>query len=248
MDFSTVVRHQPASMEAWQRQGFSSFGEYRRVTEKRRRDAKKAAAVTPTRSAAVQPASSTATQPAFDVEDGTIQLFWQPLQIIEPPPPHPTQHDGWSAARKNQSSHYTLHDLHEHVQVTPCGSRAHSLQHKSPRFGTTRFASWISPPGVRKSTRANAGPGFVQAHQRLVSSMKETLARCDQEECARIEQERCGTCKVCIAVALGKTGTGFGVSRCAPCETATVMREESALRRVLKLSAQPAQVAKLRRI
>ena len=75
----------------------------------------------------------------------------------------------------------------------------------------------------------NAGPGFVRAHQQLASSMKETLKRYDEEERARIEQERCATCKVCVAVALGKTGTGFGISRCAPCETAPLVREQSAL-------------------
>ena len=105
-------------MEMWQKQGFESFGAWRRETEKARRAAKKkspAAASRPTRDAVLVPQQSA--PPAAESSQ-------------RPTPASPQQFRG----------------LREHVQVTPGGSRHHMLELTTPR-GTRLATEYTSPPG-----------------------------------------------------------------------------------------------------
>jgi len=131
-------------MELWQRQGFASFGDWRRASEKARRAAKKqavapAAAIT----TAVEPLiNATAAAPPPDA----APLEWQPLQLLDDA--------GRERSRRRPSDVIVDHelpgDLHEHVQVTPGGRRAHNFKHTSPG-GTTRFEEYVSPAGTRST-------------------------------------------------------------------------------------------------
>jgi hypothetical protein len=120
-------------LQLWQRQGFESFGDWRRASERARKAAKKKAA-------AAAPAPVLAPTVVL-VEQPTVRIAWQPLQQIESPSPH-----------RVTSPHAALKlpgTLHEHVDVTPRGSRAHTLKHTSPG-GTTRCEEYVSPAGPRQ--------------------------------------------------------------------------------------------------
>ena len=133
------TRASPPVMELWQRQGFKSFGDWRRASEKARRAAKKAASGSSTASTA----SSTAVSTAGPVTPP--RLAWQPLQVIHPPPA-PSSQDAASGQGRAWSSSLSG-KLDEHVQVTPSGRRAHTIKHTSPG-GTLRCEEYVSPAGA----------------------------------------------------------------------------------------------------
>ena len=219
-------------MEPWQRQGFKSFGDWRRSSEKRRRDARRAAAAATAEPASSHPPACTTPVTAdADQPQGPIQVVWQPLQTISSPPPqHVVQHDGWSVDRPSQ---VPLHNVHEQLQISPRGSRAHSIEHRSPRYGTTRIEKWISPPGVWKNSSRSARRAAAQLN--LVRAMQPTRARHELEARARIAQERCGACVTCVAVRQGRTGTGFSIKNGAPCEQMHVPEDWDLNRVLLKV-------------
>jgi hypothetical protein len=106
-------------MEFWQQQGFQSFGDWRRATEKARRDAKR-------KQAAVAPASTAPAEKRRRVcEDSEAPpatpaaMAVQLPQPVSPPRASPGQ-------------------LQEIVTLTPGWSRAHELKRTSP--GAARLA------------------------------------------------------------------------------------------------------------
>ena len=110
-------------MEEWQRQGFASLGDWRRATEKARRLSKKqgvpvacaaiAARVAATAASAVtwQPSLELPQPSASDEGESEDDFLWQPGEL-----PEELRLTG---------------GVHEHVQVTPRGSRAHKFKHTS---------------------------------------------------------------------------------------------------------------------
>ena len=109
--------------------------------------------------------------------------------------------------------------LHEHVQVTPHGSRAHTVKHTSPG-GTMRVEQYISPAGAPQLTREerNAWRLSVAAAKRVAAAAREEEAGDDLERDVWrfLRRRRCGTCTTCIELCR------FGGSKhraSAPCET-----------------------------
>ena len=123
-------------MELWHQQGFNSFGDWRRAAEKARRAAKKVQAST-----VAMPAPSS---PTRRIEAPTA--LWQPApEVIQPPAVTNSplkRTDDWE---RHRTGDLLPGDLHEHVQVTPRGSRAHTITHASPG-GTLRAKQHVSPP------------------------------------------------------------------------------------------------------
>ena len=108
-------------MEKWQSLGYTSFGEWRRASERARREAKKAAGVSP---AIVQ---------------------WKLAQSLPAPaPPSPL-----ARPRSPERGGQLPGQLHEEVITTPRGRRKHKLKHTSPD-GTTRNDEYVSPAGVQQ--------------------------------------------------------------------------------------------------
>ena len=140
--------------ELWQRQGFESYGDWRRASERARKAAKKAAAATKATAAALatnalapEVAPVAAEQPPCDVEQDSpkvVRVKWQPLEQLDPPSPN-IVNSPWSSCCEKVPG-----KLHEHVNVTPHGSRSHTMKHTSPG-GTTRCAEYVSPAGARQS-------------------------------------------------------------------------------------------------
>ena len=122
-------------MELWRQQGFNSFGDWRRAAEKARRAAKKAQAST-----VAMPAPAS---PTRRIEAPTA--LWQPPEVIQPPAVTNSplkRTDDWE---RHRTGDQLPGDLHEDVQVTPRGSRAHTITHASPG-GTLRAKQHVSPP------------------------------------------------------------------------------------------------------
>lgn len=73
--------------------------------------------------------------------------------------------------------------LHEHVQMTPHGSRAHTLEHISPG-GTTRLDEYTSPA---------CAPGGATRQQRAACRSRITFARMETRvKCYRTACKHCG--------------------------------------------------------
>jgi hypothetical protein len=105
-------------MEFWQQQGFQSFGDWRRATEKARRDAKrKQAAVAPASTAPAEKRRPPALREAPPATPAVMAV--QLPQPVSPPRASPGQ-------------------LQEIVTLTPGWSRAHELKRTSP--GAARLA------------------------------------------------------------------------------------------------------------
>ena len=141
--------------ELWQRQGFESFGDWRRASERARKAAKKAAAATKATAAALAPAALAPTlaptlapmaaEPPCNVEQDSpkpVRVKWQPLQQLDPPSPN-CVNSPWAVEKLPGT-------LHEHVDMTPGGSRTHTIKHTSPS-GTTRCEGYVSPAGARQA-------------------------------------------------------------------------------------------------
>ena len=65
---------------------------------------------------------------------------------------------------------------HEHVEVTPRGSRAHKIKHVSPG-GTTRYEEYVSPAGARqKLEERSAWRLHVAAARREERAARESAA------------------------------------------------------------------------
>ena len=122
-------------MELWQQQGFKSFGDWRRATEKARRAAKKEAASTAVGAPLSPRRFATPPTPAS----------WQPPEVIQSgaPPRSPPS----SPLDNSPDTRPDCSQLYEYVQVTPHGSRAHAMKHTSPG-GTVREKEYVSPAGA----------------------------------------------------------------------------------------------------
>ena len=175
----------------WQRQGFESFGDWRRASERARRARAKK---TPS---ACSAASSTTISTGLAKAPATPpRASWQPLQLIQMPsaPNSPLQPSGIGVMLPGK--------LHEHVQVTPHGSRSHTIEHTSPG-GTLRHESYLSPAGAPQLTRAER----IQWKLRLAAARRAaTAARA--EEVMQAEPDvlraasthpRCWECVTCLA-------------------------------------------------
>jgi hypothetical protein len=152
-------------MELWQQQGFDSFGDWRRAAEKTRRAAKKAQAST-----IASPAPSST---ARRVE--AVTASWHPPELIQPPA---VTNSPLKRTDQHRAGDLVPGDLHEHVQVTPRGSRAHTMTHASPG-GTFRVKQHVSPPGSPNLNRVQK----VDTWQQQVAHERRTRAdaRADEE-------------------------------------------------------------------
>ena len=125
-------------MELWQWQGFASFGDWRRASERARKAAKKKAS---------------AAAPAVITHLPMVRLAWQPLQPLDPPSPSRVAALKPAFCTSHEGATYlggacTID--HEHVAVTPRGSRVHTIKHTSPG-GTTRSDKYVSPASGRQA-------------------------------------------------------------------------------------------------
>ena len=199
-------------MELWQRQGFESFGAWRRATESARRAAKKAASLpAPTASAvnaAASPSWSSRRPPIM-----TQSLLWEPVQPLSPPsaPNSPVQ--------LKPSAGLLPGGVHEHVQVTPHGSRVHTMKHTSPG-GTMRVEQYVSPAGIPQLSREErcAWRLSVAAARREAAAAREEEAgdNSERDVWRFLRRPRCGTCATCLEL------SRFGGSKhraSAPCAT-----------------------------
>ena len=156
-------------MELWQKEGFSSYRDWRLAAETARRAAKRKAA-TAASDALPSPPVKSAALPAADLTGD--DLLWQAPELIEPPsaPNSPLQ--------LKQSAGHLPGKLQEHVQVTPGGHRVHTMKHTSPS-GTTRLEERVSPAGSRQTSRAErcAWRHRVAAERRIERTAREATAR-----------------------------------------------------------------------
>ena len=151
-------------MELWQWQGFASFGDWRRASERARKAAKKKAGAG--RVAAVAPLPS-------------LRVAWQPFQPLEPLSPS-------RVTPPFKPSYNRVKIVHEHVAVTPSGSRAHTIHHTSPG-GTTRCDDYVSLGPHDEAIKArNEWRQHVSAVRREERIAREEHAA--QEKCAAREQ------------------------------------------------------------
>ena len=201
-------------MELWQRQGFDSFGAWRRATEVARRAARKAATLAaPTVSAVDAAPSQTPRRPT-----ASQSLLWEPVQPLSPPsaPNSPVQ--------LRASAGLLPGGLHEHVQVTPNGRRVHMIKHTSPG-GTARVHKYVSPAGAPQlTTEERLGwRRDVSASRRAANAIKSAVL---QAACPAATQvlKRCGTCSACFRRGRKrKNADGKWVSHCVPCESWTAI-------------------------
>ena len=133
-----------------------------------------------------------------------VRVAWQPLQQIDPMSPHRVT-SPYAAERLPGK-------LHEHVEMTPGGSRAHTRKHTSPG-GTTRCYEYVSPAGAwQKLKERNAWRLDVAAARRA-----DPVTVIDKNNVHRyMRHERCGACETCLEL------SRFGGSKhraSAPCET-----------------------------
>ena len=157
----------PPVMELWQRLGFESFGDWRRASEKARRAAKKQA--TSASSAAAAAACSSVSTAAPAALGTPPRVSWQPLKSLQMPlAPNSPLGFRWEQLPGR---------VHEHVQVTPHGSRAHTMKHTSPG-GTTRTEQYMSPVGAPQLTREerSAWRLSVAAARRVANAAREQEA------------------------------------------------------------------------
>ena len=195
-------------MELWQRQGFQSFGDWRRASEKARRAARKRATSASSAAAAAACSSVSTAAPATPA---TPRASWQPLKSLQMPlAPNSPLGFRWEQLPGR---------LHEHVQVTPHGSRAHTMKHTSPG-GTTRMEQYVSPVGAPQLTREerSAWRVSVAAARRVAAAAREEKAGDDSERNVWrfMCRPRCGTCLTCVEL------RRFGGSKhraSAPCES-----------------------------
>ena len=197
-------------MELWEQLGHKSFGDWRRASEKARREAaKKKATTAVTAGAHKQPAY---VPPAYMPPPPAL---WQPLETIQPP-----------SAPSSPGADFGGGELHEHLQVTPHGSRVHTMRHKSPG-GTMREKQDVSPAGEPKLGRVDR----VDIWQQQVGRERRAARwACEREQepeatdaCDRpmtvwrfLRHRRCGSCVTCLE--LDKFG-GSKHRASAPCET-----------------------------
>ena len=196
----------------WQRQGFGSFGAWRRATEVARRAAKQAASPAAPTSSAVDAAA-----PPLLAPTTTESLLWEPVQLLSPPsaPNSPVQ--------LRASAGFLPGGVHEHVQVTPNGSRAHMIKHSSPG-GTVCVHEYDSPAGVPQLTREerHGWRRNVSASRRAANAIK-TAALQAASPAVTSELKRCGSCASCFQRGKKrKNADGKWVSYCVPCESWTV--------------------------
>ena len=113
--------------------------------------------------------------------------------------------------------------LHEHVQVTPRGSRAHTLTHKSPG-GTIRIDQRTSPPGSpQPEQERGAWRLHIAAQRRKASAERAAEAESELEDDVDerdvhryMRHKRCGACQTCVE--LSRFG-GTKHRASAPCDT-----------------------------
>ena len=154
-------------MELWQQLGFKSFGDWRRASERARKAEKKKAAAPASVIASAVAGHGCDVDTAPDPPDD-VRVAWQPLRQLDPPSPH------------RVNSPYAAERLpgnwHEHVEVTPRGSRAHKIKHTSPG-GTTRCEEYVSPAGARqKLEERSAWRLHVAAARREERAARESAA------------------------------------------------------------------------
>lgn len=160
-------------MEKWQRDGFNSFGEWRRADQKRRDDAKKVARAA---AAPLPPpplrAVALAMPVAADARDvcvsascpgstcslhGTAHVHRKRVRLADVPmtpvvgllatPIMPTAVTLTDPEAQSPPRRQLQKSLLEYVEVTPGGSRVHHLERTTPR-GTQLSAQYKSPKGV----------------------------------------------------------------------------------------------------
>ena len=162
-------------MEKWQRDGFDSFGEWRRADQKRREDAKKAARAAaaplpppPLRAVALAmpvaadardvcvlascPGSTCSGHGTAHVHRKRVRLADVPMTpvvgiLTTPIMPTTVTLTDPEARSPPRRQLQTSGELLEHVEVTPGGSRMHHLERTTPR-GTQLTAQYKSPKGV----------------------------------------------------------------------------------------------------
>ena len=194
-------------MELWQQQGFESFGAWRRETERARRAAKKLACA----SNAVAPAPAPPPRPPSPPPRAT----WEPLEAIEPPA---AVNSPWKMRADRLPG-----TLHEHVQMTPGGSRQHTFKHTSPG-GTTRVQQRASPAGPQQLSSEDR---FAWRQQIAAERRKAAAERAAQQEQPQDEErdvfrylrpprKRCGACATCLEL---RTFGGSKHRASAPCDT-----------------------------
>ena len=151
-------------MEMWQRQGFASFGDWRRATERARRLKNKVSVASPAIGASlVQP-----------VNHASV-LTWEPVQELplpsSPPSPRSSAAKDWGGELPGK--------LSEHVRVTPHGSRAHRFEHTSPG-GNVRNAEYVSPAGPAKPLKARrewSKPIVAERSKKRREALEEDMER-----------------------------------------------------------------------
>ena len=159
-------------MEKWQQEGYKSFGDWRRGSEKARRAAKAAAA----------PAKKAAAPAKKAVAMATIR--WRAPQPLAKPSLARAHSTTPSPSLPPAFSHGALPgQLHEAVCVTPRGRRQHRIKHTSPG-GTVRQDEYVSPAGVQQ----------LACEHRLACLRR--LADTRREETLKMEQG-CGSCAAC---------------------------------------------------
>ena len=170
-----------------------SFREWRLASEKARRAAKKTAEATATASPA------TPMPPAMPSPATLPQCFsWQPLQSIETPSVEPPS----APSSPLHQPDLLYGNVNERVLVTPRGSRAHTIRHRSP-CGTIRTEQYISPAGAHL-TRAErcAWRHSVAAAREAAAVAREEDTRLTRTGCKRdlwrfLRRLRCGECPTC---------------------------------------------------
>jgi hypothetical protein len=158
-------------VELWQRLGYTDFGEWRRATEKNRREAKRAAAPSTLATARWRP-----TQPL------ALPLPAAPAAALQPPSSD-AKNRAAPAAEVGEAYGMLPGLLREDVCVTPRGRRRHSFSHTSPG-GTKRCAEYVSPPGVQRHACEQRLPCL---HRLTAARRAYTLNRVFS----------CGSCKAC---------------------------------------------------
>jgi hypothetical protein len=209
------------SMELWQRLGYNSFGDWRRASEKARRDAKKAK-VAPAALARWRP-----TQP--------LAPPLPPAALLQPPPSDAKKPEAPDTAAR--SCGVLPGQLREDILVTPRGRRRHSFSHSSPG-GTTRLDEYFSPPGAQR----HACEQRLECLHRLAAARRadtradifgcRSCQACQEFASAFAKAEERRQCRL---TSLGRTCTLFDESpsamkrsrhSCGPCEQWSYEEEE----------------------
>ena len=112
-----------------------------------------------------------------------VVVTWEVPMVIPAAMDHVYEHTT-SADMRQPCGNIATSRLHEHEQLTPRGSRAHTFEHTSPG-GTTRLEQYRSPAG----SRATAEERIAWRH-RIACSRKEMRSR-------RFVQQYSTQCKSC---------------------------------------------------